>query len=112
MKIKLFDAVSLHNVVSQLNISCLDNDVEKLSLIRLTVRLKQYAQQWQDTVDTARTMAADQSNALLNKEAQTELEISDDLLISPESAEKLAVANTANLATGALTYILEYLVKS
>lgn len=112
MKIKLFDAVSLHNVVSQLNINCLDNDAEKLSLIRLTVRLKQYAQQWQDTVDTARAMASEQANALLNKEAQTELEISDDLLISPGSAEKLAVANTANLATGALTYILEYLSKS
>lgn len=112
MKIKLIDALSLHNIVSQLNISCLEDDAEKLALIRLCVRLKQYAQQWQDTIDTARSMANEQANTLLNKEAATEVEIPDEMLVSVESAEKIAVANSDNLKAGALGMILDVIVKN
>lgn len=111
MKIKLIDAVSLHNVVSQLNVSSLKEDKEKLALIKLSVRLKKYAQQWQDTIEAARTMAKESADALINKEAITEVELSDELLISEESLEIVVVANSATLPTGALAYIIEHLSK-
>lgn len=111
MKLKLIDAVSLHNIVSQVNVNCLSDDKEKLSLIRLTVKLKHYAQMWQDTVDTARTMAAEQANTLLEKETKSEVEIDDSLLISTDSIEKLVVANSKSLNAGALGYILDFIAR-
>ena len=111
MKLKLINAVSLHSVVSQLNVSCLKDNAEKLSLIRLAVALKHYAQQWDDTRQTAQNMAAKEATTLLNQEAASEVEIDDNLLVSIESAETLAVANSETLPAGALSYIIDYLTK-
>lgn len=111
MNIKLIDAVSLHNIISQLNISSLANDTEKLSIIRLTIALKRYAQQWQDTVDTAQSMDPTAANTLVNKEAVTEVTLDDSLLLPADSAEKLAIANAEKLPAGALATIIDLIAK-
>lgn len=109
MKIKMKSAIALGTVVAQLNVGCLDSDSEKLALVRLGVRLKHYAMRWDDVVRTARGMDPDGADGLLEKEAQTEVEIGDDMLISMKSAEKLVLANCGTLPAGTLGYALEYL---
>lgn len=109
MKIRLRSAVALNTVVAQLNVGCLESDSEKLALVRMGVRLKRYHQRWDETVQTARDMDPEGADALLTKEAQTEVEIGDDMLISMESAERLVLANSKVLTAGMLVFVLEYL---
>lgn len=111
MKIKLIDAVALHSVVSQLDVSSLSDDKEKIALIRLTIDLKEHLRQWQELVETTNSMAASDKEALLDKESVSEVEISDERLISQESAEKLVISNSRTLTAGALATILYFLIR-
>lgn len=111
MKIKRIDAVTLHSVVSQLNVSSLSDDKEKLAIIRLTIDLKEHVRQWQELVETTSSMAAEDKDALLDKEALCEVEVSDERLISMESAEKLAISNSRTMSAGALAAILSFLIR-
>lgn len=112
MTLRLIDAITLHGIVSQLNISSLNDDKEKLTLIRLNIELKKYSQHWHEFIESAKTMHPDSVQSLVEEESKTEIEIPDTLLIPVASLEQLALSNAAILPAGSLATLLSTLTPS